>query len=279
MAKEAAEEPGRHAETVSIIPPSCLVCMDWQASKETRLYLNILLKRKKRTQFGLLDRPEFDSVNLGWNHTLYPCKIFLYGRAGVGKTSLMLKMSGVPVPAQHQDTLGIQTTSIYWPAKLQNSEKVIILQMELWDVGGRALLKYDHLLPSCLSAVDIIAFLFSYTERSSWVELPMVMEEVAQSAATENYAIVVIGMRVDSIRREVTVREVEEYQKRTGIQVISAACVPRQPSCAAAQDGLTELIDAARILNGLTEVALLHRSKREDVKNVRGAKESSHPDQ
>ena len=279
MSEENVEDPERSIGTVGIIPPSCLVCVDWQAQKEAKVYLNSLLKRKKRTHFGLLERPGFDSVSLGRYHTACPCKMFMYGRAGVGKTSLMLKLSGVPIPAHHQDTLGIQTTTIYWPAKLQNSEKVAVLQMELWDVGGKALLKYNHLLPSCLSAVDIIAFLFSYTDRSSWDELPASMQRVAQSAATENYATVVIGTRVDSPQHEVTVREVEEYQKSTGIRVISVSCLSHPPPTDGTLDGFAQLLDAMKILNSLTEVALFHRSKKEEARSAGGTKVSSHVDQ
>ena len=46
------------------------------------------------------------------------CKLFLVGKAGVGKTSTVARLSGRDVPPNHEETLGIHTTNIYWPVKV-----------------------------------------------------------------------------------------------------------------------------------------------------------------
>jgi hypothetical protein len=42
---------------------------------------------------------------------------------------------------------GIQTTVVFWPAKLQASERVVMFRFEFWDCGESALKKFDHMLP------------------------------------------------------------------------------------------------------------------------------------
>lgn len=49
------------------------------------------------------------------------CKLFLVGKAGVGKTSTVARMSGRDVPPNHEETLGIHTTNIYWPVKVSSA--------------------------------------------------------------------------------------------------------------------------------------------------------------
>lgn len=42
---------------------------------------------------------------------------------------------------------GIQTTVVFWPAKLQTSDRVVMFRFEFWDCGESALKKFDHILP------------------------------------------------------------------------------------------------------------------------------------
>lgn len=42
---------------------------------------------------------------------------------------------------------GIQTTVVYWPAKLRDSGRAVIFRLQFWDCGEAALRKFDHILP------------------------------------------------------------------------------------------------------------------------------------
>lgn len=42
---------------------------------------------------------------------------------------------------------GIQTTVVFWPAKLQASDRVVMFRFEFWDCGESALKKFEHMLP------------------------------------------------------------------------------------------------------------------------------------
>lgn len=46
-----------------------------------------------------------------------------------------------------QFSSGIQTTVVFWPAKLKASDRVVMFRFEFWDCGESALKKFDHMLP------------------------------------------------------------------------------------------------------------------------------------
>lgn len=46
-----------------------------------------------------------------------------------------------------QFSTGIQTTVVFWPAKLKASGRVVMFRFEFWDCGESALKKFDHILP------------------------------------------------------------------------------------------------------------------------------------
>lgn len=97
---------------------------------------------------------------------------------------------------------GIETTLVYWPVKLRISGTVLFFRLQLWDCGESALRRFDHLSPvstkkhstnadtcchtalvhlkkknplsfqSCQEQVDAVLFLFSFTDRTSFDDLP-----------------------------------------------------------------------------------------------------------
>ena len=68
---------------------------------------------------GILEKPSVDPSYSQFKTV--KCKLFLVGKAGVGKTSTVARMSGRDVPPNHEETLGIHTTNIYWPVKVSSA--------------------------------------------------------------------------------------------------------------------------------------------------------------
>ena len=102
------------------------------------------------------------------------------GKAGVGKTSTVTRLSGRDVPPNHEETLGIHTTNVYWPVKVSSglldgymynlyqfreTGEVSMYNLEMWDTGERYLHKFDYILPACVKNCDAILFFFSITDR------------------------------------------------------------------------------------------------------------------
>ena len=57
------------------------------------------------------------------------------------------------------------TLMVTLPLQLVSPMRVILLQLELWDTGERALNKFDHILPTCKQSTDGVMFFFSYIDR------------------------------------------------------------------------------------------------------------------
>ena len=104
----------------------------WYEYNESKQYFSSLLKRNRRRTFGInarqfynklvfsflgiLEKPNVDPAYSEFKTV--KCKLFLVGKAGVGKTSTVTRLSGRDVPTNHEETLGIHTTNIYWPVKV-----------------------------------------------------------------------------------------------------------------------------------------------------------------
>lgn len=89
------------------------------------------------TPEGILERPALEQLGSG---STFKKRLFLVGKSGVGKSSTVAKLCGrgggrggwcaskiakiehqylmVDISSSHDETLGIQTTTIYWPAKV-----------------------------------------------------------------------------------------------------------------------------------------------------------------
>ena len=49
--------------------------------------------------------------------------------------------------------------------QLLTPKKVVLLELELWDTGERAMNKFDHILPACKQSTDGAMFFFSFIDR------------------------------------------------------------------------------------------------------------------
>ncbi|XP_066126438.1 ciliogenesis and planar polarity effector 2 isoform X2 [Saccopteryx bilineata] len=159
--------------------PGSVIVLDWHESTEGKEYLAYILRKNRRRVFGLLERPVLPPA-VAIDTASY--KIFVSGKSGVGKTALVAKLAGLEVPVVHHETTGIQTTVVYWPAKLQVSDRVVMFRFEFWDCGESALKKFDHMLPACTEKTDAVLFLFSFTDRASFEDLPGQLTRIAGEA-------------------------------------------------------------------------------------------------
>ncbi|NXV77295.1 CPLN2 protein, partial [Atlantisia rogersi] len=102
----------------------------WLLSPSGRPYLDSILQKNQRRVFGLLERPVLPPTLAAPTVTY---KLFLCGKSGVGKTALVAALAGTPVPPIHHETLGIEATTVFWPAKPRASGRPVIFQLQLWD--------------------------------------------------------------------------------------------------------------------------------------------------
>nr|XP_060614825.1 ciliogenesis and planar polarity effector 2 isoform X2 [Anolis sagrei ordinatus] len=228
-----------------IVVPGSVVVPDWHQTQEGKEYLGTLLLRKQRRAFGLLERPAL-SPQAAADVVSY--KVFVSGRSGVGKTALVAHLAGAEVPPTHQETPGIQTSTVFWPVKLQESGRALFFRFSFWDCGEAALKRFDHILPSCLEKADAVLLLFSFTDRSSFEDLPQQASRVVAPATQVSGRAplkMVVGTKFDQFAHsDVTEADLSALGHSWGLPVL------RVKSLAGRRAGLS---DVAPLLNGLAE--------------------------
>ncbi|XP_048375514.1 ciliogenesis and planar polarity effector 2 isoform X1 [Sphaerodactylus townsendi] len=264
-----------------LVPHGCVVDPDWHKSPEAERYLGAALRRNQRGPWGLLERPVLSPQEAA---DVVSYKVFVSGRSAVGKTALVASLGGLQVPSAHHETTGIQTTSVYWPAKLRESGRPLFFKFTFWDCGGSVVKKFDHILPvsegavgllgpgrgsqlhreetgvrglshegpvlpsnsqACIEKVDGFLLLFSFTDRASFDDLPSQISRVAEGA--KNAVRIVIGTKFDQFAHtDVTEHDVAAFHRSWGLPVLRAKSINAPGSHAG-------LSNVAHLLNGLAE--------------------------
>ncbi|XP_069774970.1 ciliogenesis and planar polarity effector 2 isoform X2 [Narcine bancroftii] len=192
-----------------IVKSGSLVTANWLSSVEAREYLASILRKNKRKMFGLLERPVLSPQSAS---DIASYKIFLSGKSGVGKTAAIAKFTGMEIPSLHHETTGIETRTVYWPGKLVETGRVIMFRFQFWDCGEASLKKFDHILTACKDKADAVLFLFSFTDRSSFDDLPSQMSRILHDS--EKIVKIIIGTKFDQYMYvDVTEREVRAFQQ------------------------------------------------------------------
>lgn len=175
-------------------------------SNEGHGLLSTLLKRSGRKQFGVLESPAVLS-NIYDGEVSY--KVFLCGRSGIGKTSIVSKLTGKDTQDAISETCGIQVSVVYWPVQIIETKKVVLFKVSFWDTGEHMLNMYNHILPSCLEDIDGILYTFSLADKSSWDDLSKLITRID---AEEEILKVCVGTRLDlSSKRVVTSKMIEDF--------------------------------------------------------------------
>lgn len=92
---------------------------------------------------GILEKP-----NLPSNIEEVSYKLFVCGRVGVGKTTAIARLAGIPCHSSYIETAGIRKTNVYWPVKIW--DKTILFKLQFWDAGENSMRKYSHILAASI---------------------------------------------------------------------------------------------------------------------------------
>ncbi|PIK54881.1 putative REM2- and Rab-like small GTPase 1 [Apostichopus japonicus] len=234
-----------------------LILPDWYKSKDGKPYINAIFKGGKRKVFGFLERPALPPQITPemWNF-----KARLVGKSGVGKTSTVAKLTGQPAPRSHCETPGIVSSVAYWPIKLNSNGNVILTRLQFWDAGDNVGKKYDHIYPACREDIDVTLFLFSYTDRSSFLDLHKKLSDSEDDL--KDTLRVIVGTKFDQIyRSEITSKELEDFQRQWMVPLLSVQNVHKTETDSGriVTETCNDLKDVAPSLNRLCEFLLAFR--------------------
>ena len=89
---------------------------------------------------------------------------------------------------------GVRVTHVYWPARVTSRQQLVTFKLHLWDAGDSAVRKYGHVYPVCREGASAVILTFSFTDRSSWEELPaLIQRTIAPGEGMDNILPIVVG--------------------------------------------------------------------------------------
>lgn len=90
---------------------------------------------------------------------------------------------------------GISVTHLYWPVKVQNYDKFLMFNLALWDLGKNSSDKYQYILPSSTENLDCFIFVFSWTDKQSFLEVFNDIKQIYQSSSNQTLPKLIIGTK------------------------------------------------------------------------------------
>ncbi|KAF6108086.1 ciliogenesis and planar polarity effector 2 [Phyllostomus discolor] len=128
-----------------------------------------------------------------------------------------------------------------------------MFRFEFWDCGESALKKFDHMLPACKEKTDAFLFLFSFTDRASFEDLPGQLTRLAGEAP--GVVRMVIGSKFDQyMHTDVPERDITAFRQAWELPLLRVKSVPgRRLADGRTLDGRAGLADVAHVLNSLAE--------------------------
>jgi len=231
------------------VRPGSVVQLDWHSHTDASAILHSLCHQNtyRRRQFGLLERPTLPQP---MEEVQY--KVMVCGKAGIGKSTVISRLSGVDTPTVYRETPGIQSTVVYWPVKLVHVGKLVMFRIHLWEAGDTAASKFDHVLPACQEGVDGFIFVFSYSERASLDSIPQQMSRAIPQS--QRACAVVVGTRLEQLAEsEVSQRDVREFEQRWQVPVTSLRPSTHSQGAHSRTQQKAELHEVALVLNVLCE--------------------------
>lgn len=190
-----------------------VVLRDWQSTAEGETVLQHFYDPHSsgRKLFGILEKP-----NLPPSVEEVSYKLFVGGRVGVGKTSAIARLAGIPWQPTYIETAGIHKTNIFWPVKIW--DKTILFKLQFWDAGENSMKKYSHILTACKEKADAIVLVFSYTDAASFLEIPQLMSKLSEG---HHPAKIVIGTRYSTLSNlQVSSAQIQEFELKWKVRVL-----------------------------------------------------------
>ena len=146
------------------------------------------------------DDSEGDSVSVTRH------KIIFVGDAGVGKTTIIARITESPFNEVYEPSIGVDFMSKSIKYRGQN------IKLQIWDTAGQE--KYKGLIPSYVRNSSIVFVVYDISVKSTFDNIPKWLTFIR---SIENKTLILCGNKIDLEKREVTKEEGEALAQKEGI--------------------------------------------------------------
>ena len=146
------------------------------------------------------DESEGDSVSVTRH------KIIFVGDAGVGKTTIIARITESPFNEVYEPSIGVDFMSKSIKYRGQN------IKLQIWDTAGQE--KYKGLIPSYVRNSSIVFVVYDISVKSTFDNIPKWLTFIR---SIENTTLILCGNKIDLEKREVTKEEGEALAQKEGI--------------------------------------------------------------
>ena len=146
------------------------------------------------------DDSEGDSVSVTRH------KIIFVGDAGVGKTTIIARITESPFNEVYEPSIGVDFMSKSIKYRGQN------IKLQIWDTAGQE--KYKGLIPSYVRNSSIVFVVYDISAKSTFDNIPKWLTFIR---SIENTTLILCGNKIDLEKREVTKEEGEALAQKEGI--------------------------------------------------------------
>lgn len=136
-------------------------------------------------------------------------KILLIGDSGVGKSSLLYRLTNDRFLINASPTIGVEFAALYY--RVPDTDTVVKIQ--IWDCAGQT--RFQSIVKSYFRQADIVIFVYDLTDRQSFLNLKGWAEKSEQELQDKPHLNCIIGNKSDATdaTNDSSVIDVEDIHK------------------------------------------------------------------
>uniref|UniRef100_A0A6C0CRY4 Uncharacterized protein n=1 Tax=viral metagenome TaxID=1070528 RepID=A0A6C0CRY4_9ZZZZ len=136
----------------------------------------------------------------------YVFKIILIGNTGVGKTCFLEKLVDNRYNYRHDPTIGVDFRMVYHKT---DDDKAI--KCHIWDTAGQE--QFQSITRSYYKGAGGIIFMYDTSNMKSFKDIKKWYEIVKEERGVDNLPILLVGTKIDKIKKEVSFEAGERFAK------------------------------------------------------------------
>jgi small GTP-binding protein len=142
-------------------------------------------------------------------------KVVVLGSSGVGKTSLVQRVTEKSFSAQIQSTVGVEFKTWLYPLGTGGE-----IKLNIWDTAGQE--RFRSVSKAYFRNAMGAILVFAIDSEASYTDLDSWLADLHQGA-TPNAAVLLVGNKADAATREITEEQAKEYCKRHELEYLETS--------------------------------------------------------